>query len=64
MAESGVDLNLVVKEFENGLISKALTRTNGNKQAAARLLGLNRTTLVAKLRRREDLFGAPVAACA
>ncbi len=55
LEESGVDLNLVVEEFENGLISKALTRTNGNKQAAARLLGLNRTTLVAKLRRRSDL---------
>ncbi|MEW6272454.1 MAG: sigma-54 dependent transcriptional regulator [Thermodesulfobacteriota bacterium] len=57
LSEAGVDLNSVVEEFENGLIRKALDRTGGNKQAAARLLGVNRTTLVAKLRRREDLFG-------
>jgi DNA-binding NtrC family response regulator len=35
------------------LIEEALRRTKGNKQAAARLLGLKRTTLVAKLRRRK-----------
>jgi transcriptional regulator with PAS, ATPase and Fis domain len=58
VADAGLDLNLVVEEFENGLISKALSRTHGNKQAAARLLGVNRTTLVAKLRRRGDLFDA------
>ena len=58
VAESGVDLNMVVEDFENGLIAKAMTRTGGNKQAAARLLGVNRTTLVAKLRRRDDIFGA------
>ena len=34
------------------MIDEALRRTNGNKQAAARLLGLKRTTLVAKLRRK------------
>ena len=39
--------------FENGLIEDALRRTKGNKQAAARLLKLKRTTLVAKLRRRK-----------
>ena len=36
------------------LIEEALRRTKGNKQAAARLLGLKRTTLVAKLRRRRN----------
>jgi len=56
VADSGVDLNAVVEEFENGLISKAMRRTQGNKQAAATLLGVNRTTLVAKLRRRGDAF--------
>jgi transcriptional regulator with PAS, ATPase and Fis domain len=58
VTECGVDLNLVVEEFENGLITKALSRAHGNKQAAARLLGMNRTTLVAKLRRRADVFDA------
>jgi transcriptional regulator with PAS, ATPase and Fis domain len=64
MSEDGVDLNRVVEEFESGLIWKAIKRTRGNKQAAARLLGLNRTTLVAKLRRREELGGNLSFACA
>jgi DNA-binding NtrC family response regulator len=33
------------------LINDALKQTGGNKQAAARLLGLKRTTFSAKLRR-------------
>jgi len=52
LGEEGLDLNMAVEEFENRLIEEALRRTKGNKQAAARLLGLKRTTLVAKLRRR------------
>ncbi|MGH7899397.1 MAG: sigma-54 interaction domain-containing protein, partial [Candidatus Binatia bacterium] len=54
-AENGFDFNQAVEAFENRLIGEALRRSGGNKQAAARLLGLKRTTLVAKLRRR----GAP-----
>ena len=53
LSENGLDLNSAVEEFENRLIEEALRRTKGNKQAAARLLGLKRTTLVAKLRRRK-----------
>jgi len=53
LGDSGLDLNSAVEEFENQLIGEALRRTKGNKQAAARLLGLKRTTLVAKLRRRK-----------
>ena len=52
LTEDGLDLTKAVEEFENRLIDEALRRTKGNKQAAARLLGLKRTTLVAKLRRR------------
>jgi len=59
MSEEGLDLTHAVEEFENRLIDEALRRTKGNKQAAARLLGLKRTTLVAKLRRRR---GGPIAA--
>jgi DNA-binding NtrC family response regulator len=33
------------------MINEALKQTGGNKQAAARLLGLKRTTFSAKLRR-------------
>jgi transcriptional regulator with PAS, ATPase and Fis domain len=53
LGDEGLDLNTAVEEFENRLIEEALRRTKGNKQAAARLLGLKRTTLVAKLRRRK-----------
>ncbi|TFH25474.1 MAG: sigma-54-dependent Fis family transcriptional regulator [Myxococcales bacterium] len=52
LGEDGMDLNAAVEEFENRMIDEALRRTSGNKQAAARLLGLKRTTLVAKLRRK------------
>jgi sigma-54 specific flagellar transcriptional regulator A len=34
------------------MITEALERTGGNKNRAAELLGLNRTTLVEKLRRK------------
>ncbi len=54
LSEEGLDFNRAVEAFENRLISEALRRTRGNKQAAARLLGLKRTTLVAKLRRRRS----------
>ncbi|HEY6394730.1 MAG TPA: sigma-54 dependent transcriptional regulator [Candidatus Binataceae bacterium] len=51
LGEDGVDLNQLVRELEGRFINEALQRTGGNKQAAARLLGLKRTTFAAKLRR-------------
>jgi transcriptional regulator with GAF, ATPase, and Fis domain len=66
----GLDFNEAVHTLEVRLISLALERTNGNKKAAARLLNLNRTTLVEKIRKKglakqyagsdEDEFGVPV----
>ncbi|MBI3767052.1 MAG: sigma-54-dependent Fis family transcriptional regulator [Deltaproteobacteria bacterium] len=50
-AESTLDLTSAVEWYETRLIEEALDRTKGNKQAAANLLGLKRTTLVAKLSR-------------
>ena len=47
---SGIDFYRVVEEFENRLISEALRRTNHNKNRAAQLLSMNRTTLVEKLK--------------
>jgi sigma-54 specific flagellar transcriptional regulator A len=49
--EGGVDLNALVRELEGRMINEALKMAGGNKQAAARLLGLKRTTFSAKLRR-------------
>jgi len=48
----GLDFNQVVEQFENSLILQALERTQGNKKAAARLLNLNRTTLVEKIKKK------------
>ncbi len=47
-----VDLPGMLRRLEEAYIDAALTRTGGNKKAAADLLGLQRTTLVEKLRRR------------
>ncbi len=57
-SEDGLDLTTAVEEFETRLIDEALRRSKGNKQAAARLLGVKRTTLVAKLRRKRGATDA------
>jgi len=49
---AGIDLRHVVEQFENHLILQALERTRWNKNQAAKLLGLNRTTLVEMLKRK------------
>jgi transcriptional regulator with PAS, ATPase and Fis domain len=48
-----VDLRHVLEQFEARLIEEALRRSNGNKSVAAQMLGLKRTTLVAKLRKKK-----------
>ncbi len=53
----GLDFNVLVNQFETQLITLALERTNGNKKAAARLLSLNRTTLVEKIKKKGLQFG-------
>jgi DNA-binding NtrC family response regulator len=50
--EAGVDLPGMVEQIERDLIARALSRTGGNKAAAATLLNIKRTTLVEKLKRR------------
>lgn len=52
LPESGVDFNALIEDYENKLISSALNQTGGNKKAAAKLLGLNRTTLVEKIKKK------------
>jgi len=54
--ESGVDLPTIVEQIERELIGQALSRTGGNKAAAAGLLNLKRTTLVEKLKRLPGLM--------
>ncbi|MEZ4741260.1 MAG: sigma-54 dependent transcriptional regulator [Bdellovibrionota bacterium] len=53
LPESGIDLSNLVERIENKLILEALEKTNNNKQRAAKLLGLNRTTLVERIKKRK-----------
>ena len=48
----GFDFNREVASFENQLILSALNSTDWNKNKAARLLNLNRTTLVEKIKKK------------
>ena len=50
-AATGVDLYAALGELEDRLIREALERSGGNRNQAAQSLGLNRTTLVEKLRK-------------
>ena len=52
LPSDGIDLRTLLAQLEDRLIGQALARTGGNKNRAAELLGMNRTTLVEKLRRR------------
>jgi DNA-binding NtrC family response regulator len=51
LPEEGMDLGAYMGNIERELIQLSLARTGGNKGQAARLLNLNRTTLVEKLKR-------------
>jgi DNA-binding NtrC family response regulator len=51
---SGIDFERVLEDFEKNILTQALTRTRGNKTAAASLLGLKRTTLSARMRALES----------
>ncbi len=51
LPEGGLDMPAYIADIERQLIRRALAETGGNKQQAARLLGLKRTTLVEKTRR-------------
>ncbi len=51
LPEEGLDLRKTVGELESSLILQAMERTKGNKNQASKLLGLNRTTLIEKMKR-------------
>jgi DNA-binding NtrC family response regulator len=48
----GIDFDGLVHDFEDRLILHALHLTSGNKKEAARLLRLNRTTLLEKMKKK------------
>lgn len=51
ITEEGINFNDHVSQFEKGILLKALKMSGGVKNRAAKLLNLNRTTLVEKLKR-------------
>jgi DNA-binding NtrC family response regulator len=51
MPSDGIDLVATVSRIEHSLISQALESSGGVKAKAAALLGINRTTLVEKIKR-------------
>ncbi|MCB9060064.1 MAG: sigma-54-dependent Fis family transcriptional regulator [Halobacteriovoraceae bacterium] len=53
LPQEGVNLKKFVVELEKSFIDQALKRTNGNKNQASKLLGLNRTTLIEKIKKNE-----------
>jgi transcriptional regulator with PAS, ATPase and Fis domain len=53
LPEAGLDMPVHVAGIQRGLIAKALERTGGNKNQAAELLRIKRTTLVEMLKRLE-----------
>jgi len=52
LPKAGVDLKNAVETFETRIVLQALERTGWNKNRAAQLLGLNRTTLVEMIKRK------------
>jgi len=56
-SDQRLNLEDEVKKFEADLIRAALVRTGGNQARAARLLGVKHTTLNAKIKRHQLLFG-------
>ncbi|MDP6944375.1 MAG: helix-turn-helix domain-containing protein, partial [Myxococcota bacterium] len=51
LPEDGMHLRQTLDRLERDFIRQALRRSDGNKAQAAGLLGMNRTTLVEKLKR-------------
>jgi transcriptional regulator with PAS, ATPase and Fis domain len=59
--EAGIDFYQEMEAIEDRIIAQALRLSRGNKKEAARLLRVNRTTLLEKLKRKRAL-GSPLAA--
>jgi DNA-binding NtrC family response regulator len=53
LPDMGIDLRGLLRDIEDSLIKQALEKTGGNKNRASKLLQINRTTLVEKLKKRK-----------
>ncbi len=52
LPEEGVDLKQLLSDIEDSLINQALDITGGNKNQASKLLSMNRTTLIEKMKKK------------
>ena len=52
IGQEGFCLSEVIKEIEKSIIEQALIKTDGNKNQASKLLKINRTTLIEKMKKR------------
>jgi DNA-binding NtrC family response regulator len=59
LPEAGLDLRATLDRYEGALIRQALERTGWNKNRAAQLLHMNRTTLVEMIKRKSIQGGPP-----
>jgi DNA-binding NtrC family response regulator len=60
LPEEGIDLSTAVSDFEKGIILQALNKSNWVKNRAAKLLHVNRTTLVEKIKKQRLMSPAEV----
>jgi transcriptional regulator with GAF, ATPase, and Fis domain len=56
LGEDGINLKETLDDLENRLILDALQRAGGVKNKAAKMLGLNRTTLIEKMKKKQIDF--------
>ncbi len=52
LPDEGVDLKQLLSDIEDSLINQALEITGGNKNQASKLLSMNRTTLIEKMKKK------------
>ncbi len=52
LPDEGVDLKQLLSDIEDSLINQALEVTGGNKNQASKLLSMNRTTLIEKMKKK------------
>ena len=55
LPDEGLDLRQLLNDLEESMLRQALEKTGWNKNKAATLLNMNRTTLVEKLKKRNML---------
>jgi two-component system response regulator PilR (NtrC family) len=56
LPDQGLNLKTIISDIENSLIEQALEKTKGNKNQASKLLQMNRTTLIEKMKKKGLIY--------